>query len=266
MTHVILGKGNLGLDLKIALEQSGFNSVIFTGSDGFIWPDHHLKILELQPVCVWLAAGFGSVDACAKDMMGALATHVAMPMDLAQRLHKETKLVVFSSDYVADESHPSAPEKQTPRPKSFYACTKLWMEQGLMMSRRPNTCIVRVGSLYGSHFPAKTFPGRIRANYPTQGAEVKLPMNWVVPTPTAWLAKQLIHNYPRMFHNNAVTIKHLAPSGGCTIADWGRLSLIGKFTIKADGFDVQRPGFSRLLNTFDLETPDWKQLWGTYGI
>lgn len=257
--HVIIGKGNLGCDLQIALDKAGHDARLLTPSEGFEWPEDEPHIHSLAPECIWIAAGFGSIDQCKNDPMGAIQTHTIMPMEIADAM-PETRLVVFSTDYVANESDPNAPSKSVLRPKSLYACSKLWMEQGLYMLNRPLTTIVRVGSLYGSHFPEKTFPGKLVKNHP-KPCQVHLPQNWVVPTPTWWIAERLASQYHRLFNEKGPITHHVAPAGGCTILQWGRKVLGEDYNIASRGFDDLRPAYSKLGYSLGGHVETWDQLW-----
>src|SRR6267154_2395941 len=107
--HVVIGRGNIGLDLHNELLKAGHSSVILTKSDGFKWPEGMKHIASLDPECIWVAAGGGSVDAAKKNFSDVLATHVTLPIELAQSLPPHVKLVLFSTNYAANEKDPSNP-------------------------------------------------------------------------------------------------------------------------------------------------------------
>lgn len=257
--HVIIGKGNLGVDLKIALEAIGYKAVILTKSEGFLWPGGYSQIMNHNPDHVWITAGFGSVQECSNNFSGALATHTAMPLELARDLPTYVKLGIFSTDYVANEKYPDSEIAFIDNAKTFYAMSKLWMERGIANSNRPLTSIFRVCSLYGQHFPEKTFPGKLLAKYPNP-CELNLPENEVVPTPTWWIAKKLALNLEVLFLKKGRNILHVAPSGSTTTMEWGRRILGEDYTIKSSGLDPLRPIRSRLGSSIG-QPPDWSALW-----
>ncbi len=259
--NVIIGKGNLGVDLKKELNSHGKEVVLLSASDGFKWPDDLKKLREMKPTCIWVTAGAGSVDQCA-TMVGfgeALDTHVYLPMSLALAM-PDVKIVAFSSDYAADEADMHATGRSNPRPKSLYAASKVWMEQGFVFLARPNTCVVRVGSLYGDAFPERCLPGKLKKNYPNP-QEVKLPQNLICPTPTWWAAHMLVRNQHKLFSEQGFLLHHLAPVGNCTVIQWARKILGPGYTFVPTGFDKNRPSFSQLGCSLSKPGATWEMLW-----
>lgn len=257
--HVIIGKGNLAMDLKIALEREGADVTIFTRSTGFDWEKHTAAVQAVEPTHIWITAGFGSVDQCAKDIKGALETHVAMPVHLAQSLPDTVSIGMFSSDYVAYQEDLSNPLKFANRPRSLYAVTKLSLELMMSALRRPNTTTFRVGSLYGTHFPDRCFPGKITSRYPSP-CRVELPNNMVCPTPTRWAAETIVKNLGKCFDGRKWMAHNVAPSGRVSVADWGRSVLGPGYEVVDSGLDKARPMDSGLLCTLQ-EPPPWDALW-----
>lgn len=243
--HVIIGKGNLGLDLNLALMNAGNQTRVLTQSEGFRWPESISEILEFQPDYVWVTAGAGSVEQCKSNPTHAIATHITMPVELAMKLPSNIKVGVFSTDYACDELEPGNPNKYTARPKSFYACTKISMEIMLRQMNRPNVTIFRVSNLYGAHCPDKTFPGKLLKKYPSP-CVVELPQNWVVPTPTWWIAENIVKYLGKAFSERDTLSHHLAPESGMTVTQWGRKVLGDAHEIKSKGFDDTRISFSKL--------------------
>lgn len=263
--HVIIGKGNLGCDLQIALDKMGHDARLLTASEGFEWPEsnpmfHNGEFKSTE--CVWVTAGKGSVESAMDphDMEDVIGTHFVLPVGLATSMPKSMRLAVFSTDYVADEADSKSTAKQTSRPKSIYACMKIAMEQAIYAHKRPLTTIFRVGSLYGGHYPERTFPGKLQKNHPNFG-EVTLPMNWVTPTPTWWVAETIVHNLHGLFHTRGPLTHHVAPVGGCTLSQWGRLVLGDGYTFKSNGFNDMRPAFSNLGLSFGSDPRTWQELW-----
>lgn len=260
--NIIIGKGNLGVDLQVALKDRSVNSVMESAGQGFEWPESEPHILSQKPECIWVTAGKGSVES-AKDpwnLEDSLKTHTFLPISMALALPKEIRLVFFSSDYVADEADTTCTAKSNPRPRSLYACTKMWMEQGITMMKRPNTAIVRVGTLYGHHFPERCFPGKLKLNYPRPG-EVFLPQNLVTPTPTWWAARMLVQNAGKLFSDQGTLVHHLAPIGNIPVVNWGRKILGQGYEVFSKGFDASRPHYSNLGCSLGKPNTTWEKLW-----
>lgn len=256
--HVIIGKGNLGIDLKLALNKHGHHAVILTRSGGFEWPESYPHLMELKPTHVWVTAGFGSIGECANDFAGALATHVAMPLDMARFLPDKCKLGFFSSDYVAHEDYPNQVACYAEKALTFYAMSKMWMERGLEWMDRPFTSVFRVCSLYGQHYPERTFPGKMRARFPEPCA-LSLPENEVTPTPTWWLAERLASNLDYWF-SPGMSFHHVAPSTNTTTMEWGSRILGPNYAITSAGIDPLRPAKSALGDSSGGKA-DWSVLW-----
>lgn len=259
--HLVLGNGNLGRSLANQLAQRGLTYKLLDKSE-FCYPEKTL--LMDKPTHVWCCIGAGSVNRAKEDFNGVISTHVQLPIHLMKTLPEKVKLVFFSTDYVADEKNPSLPLHKTSEPRSLYALSKLWLEQSVVFSKRANTCVVRVGSLYGRHFPERTFPGRLRANYPVPGP-VTLPRNLVTPTPTDWLAEGLLDTQSKFMFTPSPCIKHCAPKGNVSVAHWGRLILDKSYTVYEAGYDEERPKISDLNCSF-WPPEDWKELWEKYTI
>lgn len=271
--HVIIGKGNLGIDLQQALDKVGHDARLLTASDGFEWPEswpafHHAPYKEVE--CVWVAAGKGSVESAMDphDMEDMLKTHFLLPVGLATTLPKHVRLGVFSTDYVADEGDAKYPMKHTAKPRSVYAAMKIGMEKAIYATKRPLTTIFRVGSLYGGHFPERTFPGKVAARHPNPG-EVTLPQNWVTPTPSWWVAEKLAEQAKNvqgdlLFQTRGPLTHHIAPAGGCTVLQWARAILGDRYTFKSRGFDDSRPAFSNLGLSFSSDPRTWQELWAEH--
>lgn len=258
--HVIIGRGNLGLDLQAALQKEGHEVTLLTASGGFRCPESIPDVVALQPNYVWVTAGHGSVEQVKRDFPGAMNTHVALPVALMNALPASCKLGLFSTDYVADEKNPSNPFYINPAPRSLYAYTKAWMEQVVRGSRRGNTTIFRVGSLYGNHIPEKTFPGKLKVNFPTP-CLVELPINMVCPTPTHWIAEVIAERMIWAFDDSKVITHHVAPIDGVTLTQFGSLILGPDYEVRSKGIDQSRPPVSGLSCTFQKHRVTWRHLW-----
>lgn len=258
--HVIIGKGNIGTDLKLDLERHGMSAVILTRSEGFEYPRDFTRILDMDPECVWVPAGAGSVSEAKHNFEDVVRTHVLMPLDLLRKLPPKVGVVLFSSDYAADESYPSDPTRSSPSPRSLYAMTKIWMEQGARLISRPNGKVIRVGSVYGRHFYDKTFPGKLHDRFPNP-CTVELPSNMVVPTPSEWISQVLVRNYQKLMSSQDV-VHHVAPRGCISVHQWGKKILGEDYKIQVKGVDVERPTGSALGCTLE-DPPHWEDLWNS---
>lgn len=256
MKHVVIGRGNLGLDLTEVLTESGHSVRLLSTSLGFDFKKLDANFFA-DTDYVWIAAGFGSVESTKKDFMGAVDTHVNMPIQIAKLLPELCRMICFSSDYAADEKNPWSPGGTDMNPKSLYAVTKVAMELALRALGRKHTFAVRIGSLYGKHFPSKTFPGRLLERYPNP-TKLTLPMNRTTPTPTRWIAYVLSRNLVKFVGDFRVF--HCAPQGMVSVKEWGRIILGDAYTIETHGFDQSRPLCSNLQCSFE-DAPDWMELW-----
>lgn len=278
MKHLILGAGNLGKDLLLELNGLPETSIsLLSKSRGVDCENlEELKAyLEREkPEMVWYCVGGGSV-AEAKSEEWEVANrcfhlNCAVPQFLCENLDPETKLVLFSSDYAADEDRPDVPFSTTARPRSEYSRQKIHMERMVFRLDRPRTTVVRVGSLYGFHKPERTFPGKIISHFGFNELKSKLPCNIVVPTPTRWVAGVLIRNLEKICLDGEPSIEHLGPSGGVSVKDWARFVLTGlrwesAFDKRDDFFDMERPLISGLGNSLEPHAnPHWHDLWQIY--
>lgn len=259
--HVIIGKGNVGLDLFHQIVKSGDKARILTRSDGFEWPESIPTLLSLQPDYVWVCAGAGSIGEAKRDFGNTIQTHVTMPIEICQKVPDQVKVILFSSDYAADEEQPDQPHLINEKPKSLYALSKVTMEKAFKILNRPNACVVRIGTVYGSHFVDRTFPGKLRHRFPVP-CTVELPMNVVVPTPSFWIAEVLLKNLHKLFEKPG-QIHHVAPKGKVTVHSWGKMILGDEYVIESRGWDQDRPLCSNLQCSLDHQAPEWRDLWAT---
>lgn len=264
--HVVVGNGNLGCDLQIALDKAGHEARLYSkslsGGQNWEWPESAINF-EVgswkHADTVWCCAGGYSVGQCEDEwsLPDAVESLFELPVGMALALPPEMKLVVFSTDYVVDEHNP-APGGHGPA-KSVYAAIKIAMEEAILSMKRPNTLIVRVGSLYGAHFPERTFPWKVKANHPLPG-EVLVPRNFVTPTPTWWVADKLVEFHKQLF-GRFPRVEHMAPYKGCTLAEWAQAVLGPKYAVKSGDYDAKRPRFSQIGMSFSSGAPTWLELW-----
>lgn len=258
MKHLILGAGNLGLDLKEKLLSEGHDVVVVSQNDAsFNYPVDSVETLlnYIEPEFIWNTIGAGSVEQSERDLVPFIDLHVRLVADLTK--HAECPVINFSSDYAASESQPSNPKASGF--KSRYAMTKNMMENVILFSGRKDVKAIRVSSLYGKHKPAKTYPVKIKNR-----ENLAFSLNECTPTPTAWLAKELVNNLPAIFSQDW-PIVHFAPAGRTSYADWASL-ILGEAEVKEFKIDNSRPVVSNLGNSIlPKETlANWKDLWDIY--
>lgn len=272
MKHLIFGNGNLGCDLAMTINsQENDEAVLLTRSNGYevtlitsYWPE----ILAIDPDVVWYCVGFGSVKEAVADPETARAIHVNLAEHLAKRLPDGKRLILFSTDYCADHEEADNPRAQTRYSKSFYANLKIEMENLIDHFNRPQTAVIRVGSLYGHHKPDKTFPGKVLNNFAyNENQSITLPSNYVTPTPTRWAARMLVTHLDKLTNNDHATRHHLAPLGNVSVSDWAKMILDGLVDPKQFNqflyVDQERPIWSNLKCSF-AEAPYWFRLWEEY--
>lgn len=273
MKHLILGAGNLGISLASELQGEGSDAVIASKNSGHIpvdvlnQNDLRALILSAEWESIWYAVGGLSVKESSENPDLAMAIHRRVPREILTSISRKTKLVFFSTDYVADEvNEPANPEKRTLAPRSDYARIKIEFEKDVIeRSNRPNTAIVRVGSLYGPHRPEFTFPGRILKAFGTTDVRIRLPSNLITPTPTAWVARMLKAYMGSLFSPLGARTHHCAPAGNCSVKDWAKLVLSGLRDPGAflpdEFYEDSRPHFSAMGLSFSDANAHWHDLW-----
>lgn len=259
MKHVVVGKGNLGVDIGLAAKKAGHEVHIFTPSEGFEWPESAPAIRVLQPDYLWITAGFGSVEQCKLNPGRAFQTHLSLPLELMADAPETTKIGLFSSDYVAEDGHMDDANKITTKPRSIYALSKMTMELAVKILPRPYVSVFRVCSLYGNHYPLRTFPGKLIKRY-KDPCEVFLPQNFITPTATSWIAETIISSLPLLFSPAIPLFHNCASSGGTTVMNFGRKILGDKYEYNSRGMDWNRPAYSNIGCSF-MQAPTWEQMW-----
>lgn len=275
--HAIIGAGNLGLDLNRLFKKGKATSRIFSRSYGFNYPCDLSAIEELSPTVIWLTVGAGSVGECKKDFVRAIDLHIRLVAELRNKF-ADIPIICFSTDFVASEEYPWASDKRVKTPRSLYALSKLWLEDYAKMVEK--VWVIRVGSLYGEWKPKTCFPGKLVQNARTlirgetesddeSPKQIQLPVNKIGPTPTAWLAQQLIEKFDLIIDNKQ-KIHHLGPIDNITVSDWGKLILdqanINLPIVDGD-IDEDRPPEGKLgssLHHWTQKPPGWKELWDQY--
>lgn len=246
------------------MNRGGTDFRIFTKSNGFKFPQDMPKILQQNPYCVWIAAGHGSINEAKNDFSGSLETHCRMPIDIIRILPVETRVVVFSTDYLQNRFDPRETGSVNTNPLSLYALTKLSMETGIKTLGRGNVAVVRIGSVYGKDYPSRTLPGKLFHNY-RQPCTLELPENKICPTPAEWIGEMLVKHYDKLFDPNQPKFHHLAPESSVSVREFGQMYLGNNYIVNSKGYDMERPFASEL--GCSLETPPtWSDLWLKHGI
>jgi dTDP-4-dehydrorhamnose reductase len=260
MKHLVIGAGNLGIDLYKQIVSSGDEAVICSRSNGYDLEDtkKHDELIQYAKGfdAVWYCVGFGSIREAIYEPSKASLLYVEIPNLLIKYC---PYVILFSTDYVADERKPLDNNSQTEKHKSHYAHLKWRMECGV--NGAENATAIRVGSLYGLHKPMSTFPGKLLKNA-FHKREINLPMNLVTPTSTSWLAELLVHNLDRIYKNpEEMNVHHAAPHGFVTVREWGSMILGRSLDGDRVFFDQDRPLLSCLGTSFTSHDTHWLSRW-----
>lgn len=257
MKHVIIGNGNLGNSIATELLkrnntiQENNTIKIFSASNGWKYPSSLNPIYDEVPDHIWVTVGAGSVEQAKANYLPFIDLHIKLPVELAQNINEMTYLHVFSTDYVIDKRLDNWPMN-----KSLYALSKDCMEEALQFINRPRTRIYRIGSLYGTYKPNKCFPYKLKKN--SLKNEPTLPINFVTPTPTDWIASNLINNLP--FIKNDMEVFNVAPEGCVSVVEWGSIILNRK--LNDSGIDSSRPCNSEIGCDLPHQIKNtWLDLW-----
>ncbi len=275
MKHLIIGAGNLGIDIKneIIRQNGDRRSVeLVSLSNGFDVRDLDslaLKVREQEFDYIWYAVGQGSVMQAKENIEDAKTIYGRACRTIILAAKMTTKLVFFSTDYVANEDEPGNHKLITTSYVSDYEFVRAQSEIMMLGIDRPLSTIIRLGSLYGTHKPLNTFPGRLLKNFGTDvDIRVRLPQNLVTPTPSLWLASVLVTHIDLAFDETGMTRHHCAPTGNISCLDWGKFVLEGirePSAFSADVFyDEERPKISALGASFLPENFHWHELWKVY--
>jgi dTDP-4-dehydrorhamnose reductase len=248
--HLILGKGNLGLDLQEVLTERGQQVELISRSTGVVLTG---ASADLSPVfrskadIVWCCVGGYSVAETEAQYMEAVQVLQSLPMNLIMNAPRDKHIILFSSDYAADESNPMDPTRWAIPPKSLYAALQQTKEYLACYVARSTSKVVRVGSLYGHHKFDRTLPGKLYTHNPSP-REVRLPSNLITPTWTRWLAEHMMDNL-HVLLEPGFGIYHAAPTGCISVADFGQVVLGSQYKILHQPVDPKRPAFSCLGST-----------------
>lgn len=262
--HLVLGTGNLGLDLAYALRTSAMKPVVlgrsnsslhayfdFNGVDGETAArDGKLGLTirdlqDLKPDVIWCTIGAGGPGS--QTLTKQLHAHLTLPALLAGWA---PKLVLFSTAYLNNDIGGWY---------SDYALTKHMME--LTMQKRENVRCFRVGSLYGNHYPLKCLPGKI-LSASREGRLNRAAFNKITPTPTQWLAESLVQGKVWERFREVPPHFNWAPSGSCSVKTWMEMIL----------WDLEGKQMPEVTSAYDSNYPEdsaaniivgqsWLSLW-----
>lgn len=231
--HLVLGAGNLGWDLATALgltsqevhiagrrtgNMPGFFD--FQGSDGVKGVTNGrpgmtiADLVAIEPDVIWCTVGAGGPSRDPNYLSTHLNAHVALPMALATAFEgRATKLIFFSTCYL---------NKDPRGDYSGYAFSKAALEK--LIEPMENARVFRVGSLYGAHNPLSTLPGKMLLA--CKGLRT-LPgeLNLITPTPTAWIAKEMVDNRYWEFFGQIDPGQVVSPNGGLAVHEWIQIIL-----------------------------------------
>lgn len=261
--HLIVGRGNLGLDLELQLRNAGKHAVAVSVGRALAAKAAAEEILAYDADVIWYCIGGYTAGDQGDEMLDRMLT---LPVTLARDKGNHRGLVVFSSDYAADERYPELACLRAPTSRSPYAGAKAEMERVLLNGNIPNTLIFRVTTLYGEWHPERTLPGKIIRNHWASTKLARLPWNRVTPTPTAWVAALLAKHAWRLMEPDGCYIHHAAPALNVPVASLAKYVLperkLGWSQIEF--YDNARPHVSKLGCDFLDSVPDWLTLWKAY--
>lgn len=271
MRHLVIGAGNLGIDLASELSaRNGQVHLVSQSSGGFDVnnADAVVSLIRRNRYdCIFYCVGYGSVAETELQPAESRAIHVTIPALISEERLAGSRFCYFSSDYAADERRPDSPLYVAQPPRSDYAALKIEAEQLIMKAGR-RTTVMRVGSLYGTHKPERTFPGKIFRVFGFGNDLIRLPQNLVTPTPTLWLAAMIVESLDWMFDDRGAAIHHCAPRGNVSVRDWAILTLDGMrhhtHFLKDEWYDDKRPHMSNLGCTFAANNWHWHEVWKAY--
>lgn len=267
MKHLILGNGNLALELHTSLENQGFETLLLPFEELKNWGDaSRLDFTDIG--VVWSAIGGTHWHARSnKDLSFQL--NVALPRYLLEHAPRDVRMVFFSTLEVAHPEMPTKPHWRTPEPQSPWASMKLALESAVVSLNRPWTSYVRLGTLYGDRRPEVTFPGRLLRSALPDDALLSIPHNEIVPTPAHWAAMMLVKSMTRNLWNpGTYTCHHLAPMGSISAFDLAKIILGTRRDrsgwLEKVTWDHTRPRRLEGGSTLDIPVEHWSNLWSIF--
>lgn len=267
--HVVLGTGNLGLDLERELSVNSKSALLIPNRGRRFQTRESVRsyadaVAELKGDVFWYCLGGYTAGDQGEEMANAITR---VPVMLRELLLPQQRLVLFSTDYAADEEFPNQPKLRARPARSSYASEKAELERQILSADFPNTLIVRVTSLYGEHHPERTLPGKIIRNYwSLTDDRIALPWNRVTPTPSRWVAQMMAKHAMALFSKEGAEIHHCAPNLNAPIQTVGKYVLPERelgWSIQ-EFFDDRRPRVSALGCSFVDSVDDWLTIWKEY--
>lgn len=271
MKHLILGAGNLGMDLHRALTREKVKVDILSRSVSSVRGlkldvEHGTtptgkatatlgELAFMDYDVIWNTLGnCGPSDDPVRGVE-QMDLHYKFPV-LLRRACPKARLILFSTHYLNHDPHGM---------RSAYALSKLAMERAFENDKL--AFVARVGSLYGKQKPMSCLPGKIVAQLLSGHQEIaRAAENRVSPTPTAWLARYLLALQPWKDHG----LRNLAPAKMLPVRVW--IERIIEETEKQTGFTA-KIGNSVVDNAYPIfsgggvtgEGPTCLTLWEEYG-
>ena len=102
---------------------------------------------KFEPDFIINCAAFSNVDLCESQKDIAHKTNVLLVSHLLKYMHKNSKLLHISTDYIFDGTKPPYSEEDIPNPLNYYGKTKLEVENIIRGSRK-KYIILRTGNLF----------------------------------------------------------------------------------------------------------------------
>lgn len=216
---VLGGNGQLGEDVAAAFREEGDQVTALTHQDVEIASKESVveRLENLRPEIVINTAAFHHVEKCEADPTQAFAANALGARNVAQATRSiGATLLHISTDYVFDGLKNSPyTEQDSPVPLNVYGNTKLAGEY-FVRAENLRHFVVRVSGIYGSH------PCRAKGNLNFVELMLKLSRErdelrvvndeFVTPTPTAEVAKQLIV----LSRTSDYGLYHATSEGGCS--------------------------------------------------
>lgn len=237
---------DIGVALRDHVKVPGGDVLHMSKSAGFLYKEHVPAVADMDFTHVWIAAGGISVNEAKTNPDMARETLFDMPLAFLKQMKPDVRITVFTSDY-ALEPH-----------RSLYATIKEDFHKAVIESKRPFTSLVGVSSLYGNWFPENCFPGRILTAAMGQ-EEMSFPVNKVTPTPTDFVALNLVNDMHLNFSDTTVKFLNMSPQGCISTFGWAQIILQDHLKVTARGYDPERPEISYMDNPKCKY--QWHQLW-----
>jgi len=222
MKHIILGAGNLGIDLYLKLEELGHDVTLFCSkkievfnciewSYGLYGVD---MLKDYSPDVVWNCIGCGSVQEANDSMSAQFSLCVGLTQKLVVSFPGKF-VITFGSNYA------------TGTIDSLYALNKKFQDDLVSyydkFKNREQVATVKcieIGNLYGRHRPEGTLPYKLLKSF-LKSSIVELPENLICPTPSDWVASEIARDLMPFLCSEMVFF-HLAPKDKVSILDFAR--------------------------------------------